>query len=133
MWKWSGEKNQLEQLKNTTQKPNLVLTSAEIPDGAAELPASSLTFKLGAGCGVLSGSYTMEGAETAIPSLANLEEWNKKGFAMRTREGEYLQHFWNGRENIGAKTGLSFGGNPASFTGQAEIKPEHQEIAIFEY
>jgi hypothetical protein len=132
MWKWNGERKQLEQAKKTAQKPDLVFTGTEIPEGAAELPKGSLatiTLK-GSGCGVIAGSFKLEGSEIGLPSLSNVEEWSRT-LAVRPLEGEGLQHFWGGRESVGVKTGLLFAGNSANLIGQLEAKADQQEVAIF--
>jgi hypothetical protein len=134
MWKWNGEKKQLEEPTQEAQKPDLAFTPAEIAEGATTLPTgvfTTITLK-GSGCGVLAGTFKVEGSDVGLPSPSNVKEWSTK-LSVRTIPGEnLLQHFWNGKEFIGAKVGLIFGGNTSSLIGQTKTTANQQEIAVFE-
>jgi hypothetical protein len=133
MWKWNGLAKQLVEGAPTAQKPDLVFTPTEIATGATALPKGELTkiVTKGSGCGILAGTFKVEGSETDLPSSPNLEEWSSTLSTRTTEAGEMLQHFWNGGEFIGAKAGMIFAGNQASMIGQTTMKAG-QEVAIFE-
>jgi hypothetical protein len=131
-WKWNGETKQLEEKPQVSQKPDLIFTPAPLEVGAKELPKGSdttVTFK-GSGCGVLVGVSKIGESQSALPKLANLEEWSKEPAI--ASPGWKRQHFWNGKESIGAETGLTLGGNPATLAGSMQIKAPGTEVAIFE-
>jgi hypothetical protein len=132
-WKWNGEAKQLEEATQKAQTPDLIFTPAEIVSGAKELPKGEFT-KItlsGTGCGVLAGSFKVEGSEEGIPTPKNVEEWSTT-LLIGTPAGETTQHFWNGTAFIGVRTGLLFGGNAASLIGQTTVTAGQQEVAVFE-
>ncbi len=133
-WKWNGLKSQLEESKQSAQAPDLILTpaTAEIAEGATELPKGQFTtITLSkAGCGLLAGTFKIEGSVTGEPKPLHLEEWSKAP-TITTQAGKKQQHFSNADKFIGAETGLLFGGNPAGLAGTTELKAA-KEVAIFE-
>jgi hypothetical protein len=133
-WKWNGEKKQLEETTQEAQKPSMIITPAEIAEGVTELPKGEFTkvSLSGSGCGVLAGTFKVEGSETGFSSPSNVKEWSTK-LAVSGVEGKELpQHFWNGKEFVGVRVGLLFGGNPASIVGQGAGSADQQEVAVFE-
>ncbi len=134
MWKWNGEKKQLEEekQKEAGQKWDIVFTPAEIEAGATALPEGVFTtiHLTGAECGLLVGPHNVKGSQSVIPEPKQLEEWSKQlnvGFP-----GWKQQHFWNGKEFIGVEPKLFLGNEPATLTGQVEAHADVQEIAVFE-
>jgi hypothetical protein len=147
-WKWNGTAAQLlvePQIKE--QIPELVFTSVEPvqkenSDFRNNGVFTTITLK-GTGCGVLAGTFNVEGSEVGFPNR-KIEEFNKE-LSVRTTAGEtiksevlkaagegFLQHDWNGSAFQGIVAGLKFGGNPANLIGQTETESAQQEIAIFE-
>jgi hypothetical protein len=131
-WKWNGTTKQLEEPSQGNQKPTGVGVPNEIASGSERLPEGSFTTITlsGTGCGVLSGSFKINGSISAFPKPANVEEWSKKVAVVFP--GWKQMHFWNGKTFIGVETGLTFAGNPASYNGQSEVSTAAQEIAVFE-
>ena len=133
-WKWNGESKQLEENPQKRQKPDGIVTATEIAEGATAIPKgafTTITLK-GGGCGVLAGSFKVEGSATAkkfVPS--NLEEWTTV-FKLNYGEGNLKQHFWNGKGSIGGETGLLFAGSEADLVGEGTLTAEKQEVAAFE-
>jgi hypothetical protein len=131
-WKWNGEKKQLEEQPQKEQKPDIIFTAAEIAEGATELPKATfttITLK-GTPCGVLAGTFNVTGSIGALIEPTQLETWSTQ-LKVRT-PGWKQQHFWNGKEFIGATPSLLFGKAAASLEGEFEAHADEQEIAIFE-
>jgi hypothetical protein len=141
MWKWNGEKKQLEEEKPAAgQTPGVVFTAVE-PQGQGtgtqalkEGVIMTMTFK-GSGCAILAGTFDVNGSELATPNI-NLEGWSNT-LSLRTADhkqgsGRALQHYWTGEEFQGAEAGLTISSNAASLLGQTEMEASQQEIAIFE-
>jgi hypothetical protein len=132
-WKWNGTAEQLKENPQLHQKPDGIATPSEITEGATELPKgtfTTITLK-GAGCGVLAGTFKMEGSAVIEGTPENLEEWSTS-ITVRIPEGKKKQHFWNGKVFVGVETGLVSAGNEANITGEAKAKSATQEIAAFE-
>jgi hypothetical protein len=132
-WKWNGSAEQLKEAPQSHQKPDGIATPSEIAEGATELPKgtfTTITLK-GAGCGVLAGTFKMEGSAVIEGTPENLEEWSTS-ITVRIPEGKRKQHFWNGKVFVGVETGLISAGNEANITGEAKAKSATQEIAAFE-
>jgi hypothetical protein len=134
-WKWNGTKSQLEETKQSAQVPDVILTPAttEIAEGATELPKgqfTTVTFSKG-GCGVLAGTFKVEGSVTGEPKPLHLEEWSKAP-TITTQTGKRQQHFSNEDKFVGVETGPLFGGHAAGLAGTTELKAAKQEVAIFE-
>jgi len=132
-WTWNGTKEQLTEQPQLNQKPDGIGVPAEIAEGATELPKgtfTTITLK-GSGCGVLLGTFRIEGSAALEGTPENLEEWART-LTVRIPEGKRKQHFWNGKEFIGVETGLKSASNEASLSGQAKAKSVTQEIAAFE-
>jgi hypothetical protein len=148
MWKWNGTAAQLLEQPQAAQVPDLAFTAVE---PTQQKPFAALDYRKngvfstvtlsGGGCGVLGGTFPVEGSEVGILNR-NLETWSKK-LSIRTLpgglikkevgEGEgFLQHFWDGEAFQSAIIGLKFGGNPANLTGQTNVEAAQQEISIFE-
>jgi hypothetical protein len=132
MWKWNGEKKQLEEASQKAQKYDVVLTPTPIEPGATELPKATLTTITlkGAGCGVLTGTFKITGGVSALAKPAELEEWSSQ--LNLHFPGWSKQHFWNGKEFIGVEPKLEFGGGAATLEGNVEGTISAQEIAVFE-
>jgi hypothetical protein len=149
-WKWNGTSAQLALLPQITeQTPDLIFTNVEPqeqkPSGVSDYRKvgvfTTITLK-GSGCGVIAGTFNVEGSEVGIPNR-KIEEFATK-LAVRTvpsqtsinkEAGEgagFLQHVWEGSAYQGLIIGLVFGKNPASLIGQSEVEPAQQEIAVFE-
>jgi hypothetical protein len=134
-WKWNGQTKQLgESPQRKVQKPDGIVVGTEITSGATAIPKGEFT-KItlsGSGCGVIAGSFPVEGSATAIRfAPANLEEWTRV-IKLTYGEGKLHQHFWNGKESIGGETGLLFAGNPADLSGEGTLETPKQEVAAFE-
>jgi hypothetical protein len=131
-WKWNGTTAQLLEQPQTEQKPDIIFTAAEIAEGAEKLPEAEFTkiTLAGAGCGVLAGSFSIKGNVSSLIEPTQLGTW---GTQLKVRTpGWPLQHFWNGKEFIGAEPKLLFGGNESKLGGEFEAHADEQEIAIFE-
>lgn len=132
-WKWDGTPKQLAEQPQLNQKFDIIHTPQDIAPGAVGLPKGvfvSVALK-GAGCGLLAGTFAVEGSESAGLTPGNLEEWSSSQ-SIRMSPGIGRQHFWNGKEFVGVETGLSFANNPLNLTSQQVVKDEQQEIAVFE-
>lgn len=121
-WKWNGEKKQLEESPPVGQSPGLIFTPAPIEAGATKLPEGTFTeiTLSGSGCGVLAGKFAIKGSLAATPKPVNVKEWTSTPTA--TFPGWKQEHFWNGKESIGATPGLVFAGNSAEMSIKCEIK-----------
>jgi hypothetical protein len=144
MWKWNGEKKQLEEQPQKEQTVDIGFTvvepgaQKEEVDFTKDGTFTSITFS-GSGCGVLAGTFNVNGSDVAIPNR-KLEEFSRT-LNVRTlanpRSGSefnevYLQHYWNGSAFEGIKLGLVFGSEPASLVGQTENESTTNELAVFE-
>jgi hypothetical protein len=153
MWKWNGEKKQLEEQPQGAQKWDIGFTNVE-PQQQEPAPAKPADFRKlgvfatitlsGKGCGVLAGTQLVQGSEVGIPNLTNLNEFSKKlsirtlpdgtlkeELAEKPLEG-FLQHYWGGKSFVPLVLGLGFAGNPGAIIGQIEIEAAQQEIAVSE-
>jgi hypothetical protein len=82
-WKWDGTQAQLEEQPQANQVPDLLFTNVEpqrqatfgILDYRKVGTFTNLTFS-GPGCGVLAGTFAVEGSEVGIPNLG-LNAFNK--------------------------------------------------------
>jgi hypothetical protein len=67
--------------------------------------------------------------------LVNIREFSKTEKLTINSENEPKQHVWNAAtkkfEGL-KKLGLKLGGNPATLSGEAEIKAEKQEMELLE-
>jgi hypothetical protein len=146
-WKWNGAKKQLEEEKEqATWKPGIIFMTKPIAEGETKLPGGTfavVTFS-GGGCGVISGSFMVDGSLSAAVKPANLDEWSSE--LITVSPGWKQQSFWNGKSFIGAEPGLTIGENAATFAGESinknknknkngekekEKEKEKTEIAIF--
>lgn len=133
-WTWNGEEKQLEETQQKAQKPDVIFTppGTYIQEGATELPKGTFAeIKFtGSGCGALIGTFPIKGSTIGSLKPTNLNEWTK-ALTLTTPEGKVKQHFWNGEKSVGVETGLLFGGNPASLTGETTITT-NEEMSILE-
>jgi hypothetical protein len=60
-----------------------------------------------------------------------LEEWSRTQ-KIKTPEGEFWQHYWNGFEFRPWKAALKLGTEPANLLGTTETTTASQEVAVFE-
>ena len=131
VWKWNGEKKQLEvQPQSKVQGADIIFTPSEISENSTELPKgifTTITLK-GAGCGVLAGTFKVEGSEVGEPKPSKLETFSSETM-IATPAGKKKQHFWNGKESVGVETGLIFAGNDASLIGPVALMTGEQ-VAI---
>lgn len=152
-WKWNGTTKQLEEKKQELQHRDWIFLPVELQQGAKELPTGTpfatitITSKAGQKCpstviltqAKVNGSATVAGyALQRGKENQNLGEWDEAE-ELRSTGGEGEQHFWNGSQFIGVKTGLTFGAPAAKYIGAFEIntigkqeKTPPQEIAYFE-
>lgn len=146
-WTWDGTEGQRTEQPQEHQKPDWIFLPTELQQGATELPAQTFTElkfskKPGVECpALLTGTpQRVKGSLAAAIEPPNVGEWaiteTQKFLPNGTK-----QHFWNGKENIGAKTQLTIGGstNEATLSGETEAKvlprqvtQEQQEIAHYE-
>jgi hypothetical protein len=93
----------------------------------------------GSGCGVLAGTFNINGSYVTIPNR-KLEEFSRT-LNLRTLSnpragGEvnevYLQYYWNGSAFEGIKLGLVVASEPMSIVGQTGNESTADEIAVFE-
>jgi streptogrisin C len=110
----------------------LIITSAPIEEGAKELPKGAITTVTltGAGCGLLVGKFEIKESQSVNLVPEHLEEWSTK--LIGKSPGAAKQEIWNGIEFIGVTTGLTFGGNPATLTGEVAENTVAEEVAAFE-
>jgi hypothetical protein len=138
VWSWNGENKQLEEVSQKAQKPYWLFTPAELLAGSKGLPKGIL-FPMsftGAECVLAGIKIAMEGsyANSIEPGL---EEWSLSETQSQL-PNEQMLHFWNGTQNIGAKTETRLGGQPFTFVGELTFKTlgtqggAAQEIARFE-
>lgn len=139
MWKWNGEKKQLEEKPQLEQQPDIVFTQVEpvqqkpFVEKVKFLNGIFTTIGFKGKCGPLT-AFPITGSEVGIPFPHQLEEWSKK-LAVRTmppQNGIFFQHYWDGTGFQGAEIGLSFNNRAASLIGQTEVESAQQEIATFE-
>lgn len=133
VWKWDGTAKQLTEETPLLQKPDGIAVPSEITEGATGLPAGTFTTisLKGAGCGVLIGTFKIEGSTILEGTPENLGEWSTS-ITVRLPEGKHKQHFWNGKAFIGVETGLKSAGSEANISGEAKAKADVQEISAFE-
>jgi hypothetical protein len=150
-WKWNGEEKQLtaENQREAGQTPDFIFTAIEPPQQKPAVKEINLvgvggftpiTLSPAANCGALAGTFTVAGSDVGIGNLG-LEEWSQN-LTVRTISNPtpsnkeliqiYLQHYWDGEAQQGAKIGLTFAGEPASLVGQTNTKTTKQEVAGFE-
>lgn len=143
MWKWNGEKSQLEEAPSINQSVDGIFSAIEPPrqkpfvervnleNGAI----TTVTLAGSSSCGVLSGTFPITGGYVGIPNL-KLKEFSKT-VQIRVIEapkvtGRFLQHYYNGERAQGVEVGLKLGGNPAAyFLGQTVVESP-EEVAVFE-
>ncbi len=134
-WKWNGEAKQLtEQQQWKVQSPDIIFTPNEIQQGTKTLTGEFTTITLsGTTCGVLLGTFKVEGTEAGEPIQPSGINVFSKTLKLATPEGKKKQHFWNGVEQVGVETGLKFAGNPANLVGTTlnEINGT-QEVGMLE-
>lgn len=117
-WTWNGEPKQLkEQPQWKVQSPDIIFTPKEIQQGAKELPKGVFSTVTLSNCGVLNGTFNVEGSTVGTPIQPEGINAFSTSLKLSTPEGKKKQHFFNGTENVGVETGLIFGGNSASLVG----------------
>lgn len=139
VWSYNGLAKELEEQKQLQQKPVGILLPSELVEGSKELPKETYTtITFGASCGVLMGlKVEVRGSGGGTLKPEHIGEWATTT-EIQSEGGEILQHFWNGKEMVGAKTGLTVGTEPAKYEGRAKMKTigrqqgAPQEIALFE-
>jgi hypothetical protein len=124
-WKWNGTTKQLEEPPKKEQKLDLVVTAKELSEEATELPKetfTTITLK-GAGCGVLTGKFPVNGSLVVEPKPPNLEEFSNEIGSKYSAE-VLEQHLFNAKtgKNFGVKTGLFLGTEPALLKGEDKFK-----------
>ena len=133
-WTWNGEKKQLEEKGQGTQTPDWVFLPSEIVEGAneppGEQPITNVAFK-GSGCGVLLGTFVLEGGEVLSPKPEKVGEWTSSE-TLTTAQGKTKQHLWSGAESFGMETGLTLAHEPATMTSESKIKDPGQEVSLTE-
>lgn len=134
-WTWNGETKQLEEQKQESQKPDILFVppGTQIQQGATEPPKgvfANVKFT-GSGCGVLIGTFEVQGNTTGSLKPENVGTWSRE-LVVNTPEGKVKQHFWNGIKFIGVETGLIFAKNPSSLIGEDKTKSASQEISVME-
>lgn len=135
-WTWDGTEAQLKEQPQKGQKPDIIFVppGTQIQQDATELPKGTFAEVkfVGPGCGVLAGTFPVKG--TTIGNLvqpSGVEEWSNT-LRVTTPEGKAKQHFWNGKAQVGAETGLTLGANPASFIGENTLETIWQEVSVSE-
>jgi hypothetical protein len=153
MWKWNGEKKQLEEQPQEAQNWDIGFTAVEPqqqepqptkPPDWRKLGIFAEILLTGKGCSVLAGKQLVQGSEVGIPNLAHLNEFSKKlsvrtlpsgtlkeELAEKPLEG-FLQHYWGGKSFEPVVMGLTFAGSSANLIGQTEVEAAQQEIAVSE-
>jgi hypothetical protein len=144
VWKWNGVKKQLEPAEQVNQTPDLDFSAIE-PTNQEPEPAEKVdltkvgtftTIKFtGSACGVLAGSFNVNGSEVGIPNRKFSEF--AKTLTVTTVESQtnsFFQHFWNPvrSQYLGLLVGLTFGGEPSSLVGQNTVESEQAEIEVVE-
>jgi hypothetical protein len=142
VWKWNGEKKQLEPAEQVNQTPSIDFSGVEPTNQEPEINPVELTklgtfttIKFSSGCGVLAGSFNINGNETGLGNR-RFNEFSKI-LAVRTMASEkdtFFQHFWNPvrSQYLGLIVGLTFGGEPAALIGQSELESEQAEVEAVE-
>lgn len=135
VWTWNGEKKQLEEKPQANQHRDWLFSATELQQGATEPPKGSFTTitlssEKGSTC-LLASKSKVEGDVAAEPTPNTLGTFAQTE-GTKISGGEALQHFWNGKEYIGFKTGLIFAGEPAKLEGENKATDASQEIGFFE-
>jgi hypothetical protein len=138
-WSWNGEKKELEEQPQKEQKPDWIFTGQELQQGAKELPKELpvYTLTLSGGSCLVAGTSVIRGNYAAAIEPPNVEEWSTTETQIFLESGA-KQHFWNGKENIGAETDLTLNGLPITHVGEIHFKTTGrqggaaQEVARFE-
>lgn len=140
-WTWDLTATQLKEQPQLNQTADWILLGHEIQQGATELPKTvftSITLKSSGGTCLLASQTTVEGSLAASIESALLGKFGTKQWVEALPNGA-LQHFWNGKENIGVETSLKFASEPIklvqvlketeTFGRQGGAK---QEVALYE-
>jgi hypothetical protein len=143
-WTWDGTAAQLKEQPQTGQKPDWIFTPQELQQELKELPTglifTTITLKNveAASCGTLASVQNpVKGNAAAAVELPNVKEWSTEE-TQKALPNETKQHLFNGKENVGVKTGLFLGTEPAKLEQEDKVKTlglqglEQQELAKFE-
>jgi hypothetical protein len=134
VWKWNGTAEQLAEKPQLKQKiDGLAIPVTTKIEGVKEIPKEEYTpiTLSGSGCGVLAGTFKVSNTEAVEFAPAVLEEFRTQ-LTASSHPGEFKQHFYNQKEQIGITTGLMLGGQPANLSQEDKVEPESEEVAIFE-
>lgn len=122
-WTWDGSAGQLKEQPQQHQNPDWIFLGQELQQGATELPegASFTTITLsGASCPI-PGTAQVKGSVVAKITPEQVGAFSTKQSAESVGNGA-LQHFWNGKENIGVESKLKLGGTePATLKQSATV------------
>lgn len=141
-WTWNGEPKQLEEQKQEAQKPDWIFLGQELQQGATSLPKgvpfTNITMQSAPGekC-PLAGQFEVTGSVAASITPESAGTFSTEQTQTVLANGA-LQHFWNGKENIGVKTELVFGGVAATLKQKTTTSTfgrqggAPQEVALFE-
>lgn len=148
MWKWNGTPKQLSEQPQREQVPDLLFYGGEIQQGAKSLEEGKefVPIKISGETCAVKETFVAKGFESADVTPWTMQFENQMGpqteFVERLfvgfTPGPHEQHFWNGLEQVGLRTALHLGVEPATFTSQEELGPfytqknEQQKVAISE-
>jgi len=141
-WTWNGTVGQLEvKPQKAEQKRDWIALPVDlkqqlpVKNHEVELPKeefTKITLSSEGGTCLLASKDPVDGS-VAVEAVSpvGLEAWST------TEEDKIIgsnteQHFWNGKEWVGVKIGLTFAGAEATLNGKAKLKTAKQEVALFE-
>ena len=139
-WTWNGTGAQLEEKSQKEQKPDWIFLPQELQQGAEGLP-KELFFTITLGpeksCGVLALKLPVDGSLAAAVEPPSVGEWSPNETATFL-PNRAMQHFWNGKANVGVEVGAKQGTEPFTLIGSYQLKTTghqggaQQEVARFE-
>jgi hypothetical protein len=139
-WSWNGEKKQLEETSQASQKPDWIFLPTEIEANAKELPKGTFVeiHFASVNCGLLSGLVLkVLGSLGATIKPEKVAEWGTTE-TTSSAGGKLVQHFWNGKEFVGVTTGLTSSAEAVEYKGEFKTKTighqgvSAQEVAHYE-
>jgi hypothetical protein len=133
MWKWNGEKKQLEEAKQEKQHWDGIIVPGKTTLGATGLSGKNVFAKVlftGAGCEILNGIAASASGAAGFTAEIGLGVF-RKTFTFISPGVPLVQHFWNGSSFVGLKENLIFGENEASFIAYIPVEAS-QEVAVTE-
>jgi hypothetical protein len=143
VWTWDNTAAQLKEQPVQKQKPAWLFTGQELQQGATTVPTNiaftTITIGNAPGhtCLLFTPARAVEGSVVASVKPEQLGAFSTSQ-AAEARPNGTLQHFWNGKENIGFESGLKFANATAKLQQSATVAAfgtqggAAQELGIWE-